>query len=48
MCGFRSVWLCECVDFVKFGCVYVWILYCEVVCIFGFSEVWVCVCVCIF
>ena len=26
MCGFCKVWMCICVDFVKCGCVYVWIL----------------------
>ena len=47
MCGFRSVWLCECVDFVKFGCVYVWILYCEL-CVFLDFLKFGFVCVCIF
>jgi len=26
MCGFCNVWFCVCVDFVKFGSVYVWVL----------------------
>ena len=35
MCGFCKVWVCVCVDFVKYGCV----------CMCGFCKVWVCVCV---
>jgi len=38
-----NVWMCVCVGFVMFGCVYVWAFYC--VCMCGFCNVWVCVCV---
>ena len=26
MCGFCNVWMCVCVGFVMYGCVYVWVL----------------------
>jgi len=26
VCGFCNVWVCVCVGFVIFGCVYVWVL----------------------
>ena len=29
--------------FVMFGCVYMWILKCVGVCMYGFCNVWVCV-----
>ena len=28
MCGFCNVWVCICVDFVIFGCVYILVLLC--------------------
>ena len=40
MCGFCKVWVCVCVDSVKCGSVYVWILYSVcvlVICVLVFS-----------
>jgi len=44
MCGVFVVWVCVCLGFVMYECVYVWVLYCIGVCICGFCVVWVCVC----
>jgi len=39
MYGFCNVWLCVCVGFVMYGCVY------ECVGVCGYFNVWMCVCV---
>jgi len=45
MCGFRKVWVCVGVGFVKCECMYV-CGFCNVcVCMCGLRNVWVCVCV---
>jgi len=36
--------VCVCMGFVTSGYVYVWILYCLVVCTYGYCNVWMCVC----
>ena len=41
---FCNVWVCVCMSFVMSGCVYVWVIYCAVVCMYGFCNVWVFVC----
>ena len=38
MFGFCKMWLCVCVGFEMCGCAYVWVLYCEVVCMCGFCN----------
>ena len=43
-CGFCKVLVCVCVDFVKRGCVYVWIFK-VCVCVCGFCKLWACECV---
>ena len=42
--GICNVWLCECIGFVKYGCVYVLVFSCVGVCVYGFCNVMVCVC----
>ena len=39
-CGIRNVWVCVCVDFAKYGLVYVLVLLCVgslVICVFVFT-----------
>ena len=45
MFGVCNVWVCVCVSFVIYVCVYLWGLYCFSVCMCGVCNVWVCVCV---
>ena len=45
MCGFCNVWVCVCVGFVMFVCVYVWVCVCVGFVMFVCVYVWVCVCV---
>ena len=42
MCGFYNVWMCLCVGFIMYGCVYVWVLQCMDVFMCGFYNVWMC------
>ena len=42
--GFDNVCLCVCMGFVLPVFLYVWDMYCAVVCMYGFFNVWVCVC----
>jgi len=46
MYGFCNVWVCVCMGFLMGVCVYVWFMYCAVVCRYGFCNVWVCVGMC--
>ena len=46
MYGYFNVWMCVCMGFVKFGCVYLWVMYFAVVCmneffLSGCVYVWV-------
>ena len=43
--GFYNLWVCVCVGFLRYECVYVWVFLSVGVCMFGFFKVWMCVCV---
>ena len=44
MYGLCNVWVCVCMDFVRSGCVFVWVLNCVGVCAYGLAIMRLCVC----